>query len=106
VQTRDTIYAKKAAALELVFVHQSNATSEVSLTETSLIYGLRMAREIPKKSISRSLLLVLLLLGFVPLFTGCATQKPKPWEHKRPGWWETNIDSDDRAFYHDFFLGR
>ena len=50
--------------------------------------------------------MVLLLLGFIPLFSGCATQKPKPWEHTKPKWYEFNLDPDDRAFYRDYFFGR
>ena len=50
--------------------------------------------------------MVLLLLGCMPLFPGCATHKPKPWEHTKPNWWELNVDPDDRAFYRDYFFGR
>jgi len=53
----------------------------------------------------RPLLTVMAHLVLAALLTGCATEKPKPWEHKKPGWYETHIDPDDRAFYHDFFFG-
>jgi hypothetical protein len=102
----DSICARKAAAPEVLFVNRSNAPCDVSLIETSQVSGLGMARKVPGNVTGRRLFIVLLLIGVVPLLPGCATQKPKPWEHKRPGWWETNIDTDDRAFYHDFFMGR
>jgi len=46
------------------------------------------------------------LLALTALLTGCATEKPKPWEHTKPKWYEPDLDPDDRAFYHDFFFGR
>ena len=64
-----------------------------------------MSRESWKKVTGARLFMVLLLLGFISLFSGCATEKPKPWEHSKPKWWELNVDPDDRDFYRSFFFG-
>jgi hypothetical protein len=49
-------------------------------------------------------LLLVLLAGIV--LSGCASQdKEKPWERHKKKWYESDMDSGDRAFYHQFFFG-
>jgi hypothetical protein len=65
-----------------------------------------MSRGTRQKVTGTRLFVVLLFLGLMPLFPGCATEKPKPWEHTKPKWYELNVDPDDRDFYRNFFFGR
>lgn len=59
-----------------------------------------------RKTADRTFFKAMSLLALTALLTGCATEKPKPWEHTKPKWYEPDLDPDDRAFYHDFFFGR
>jgi hypothetical protein len=61
-------------------------------------------RERSRRRAHRLRLLSILIFGIA--LSGCATAKPKPWEHTKPNWYERNLDTDDREFYRDFFFGR
>jgi hypothetical protein len=55
----------------------------------------------------KSLRPAMLLLLLVALLAGCADpDQNKPWIKKKPAWWESGMDPDDRAFYHDFLYGQ
>jgi len=48
----------------------------------------------------------LLVVAVGAALAGCAHEdKSKPWEKNKKKWYESDMDSGDRSFYHSFFLG-
>jgi hypothetical protein len=53
----------------------------------------------------KSLRPAIFLLTLLVLLTGCASDQDKPWMRRKPKWWESEMDPDDRAFYRATLFG-